>query len=133
MADKRDLTGVWYGRYRSHSDNQNNSFIANLAEAGGLVDGAISEPNDSRRGPGDVRHAAVEGRRGGAKLRFIKRYDGSGGFTHTVYYSGTIDPEGTTIIGVWQVDWVRGSFTMQRERFDAADLEADEEAELTLR
>jgi hypothetical protein len=130
MADKRDVTGVWYGRYRSDSDRQNNGFIANLTETGGLVDGSISEPNDSRRRPGGVRHADVEGRRGGAKLRFVKQYNGSGGFTHAVYYSGTIDAEGTVIAGVWQVDSIRGTFTMQREKFDEAELEEEEEVAL---
>jgi hypothetical protein len=133
MADKRDVTGVWYGRYRSETDNQDNSFIANLAEAVGLVEGSISEPNDDRFGPGSVRRADVEGRRGGAKLRFIKQYDGSGGFTHAVMYSGKIDAEGTVITGVWQVDWTRGTFTMQREKFDEAELEDEEEVVLTVR
>lgn len=134
MSDKRDVSGVWYGRYRSASDAQNNSFIALLSEQGGAITGSISEPEDDRRGgSGGVRHAEVQGQRTGSRLSFTKQYDGSGGFTHAVFYSGQIDSEGTVIDGAWQVDWVHGSFAMQREKFDEAELEDEEEIELTVR
>jgi hypothetical protein len=127
MADPRDVTGVWYGRYRGDYCGQDNSFIAMFADAGGMFDGSISEPDEDN---GSVRRAHVQGRRGGATIRFVKQYDGSGGFAHAVYYSGKIDAEGTLINGIWAVDWLRGTFTMQRVKFDEAELEDEEEIEL---
>jgi hypothetical protein len=126
MADKSDMTGVWYGRYRSQTDLQDNSFIAVLEDQGGAFDGSISEPDD--RGGSGIRQAVVEGERTGATLHFVKQYTGR--WTHAVHYSGRIDAEGTVITGTWVVDWVRGTFTMQREKFDAEELEDEEEIEL---
>jgi hypothetical protein len=131
MTDKRDMTGVWYGRYLGDYCGQDNSFIALLAESGGMFDGNITEPDDG--GVDGIRRASVQGRRGGTKLRFVKQYDGSGGFTHAVYYSGWIDEAGTTVDGVWAVDWLRGTFTMQREKFEEVELEEEREVELTVR
>ena len=129
MTDPRDITGVWYGRYRSNSGDQDNSFIALLEEGGGVFDGTISEPDDTR-GTGGIRQASVAGRRDGASLDFIKQYHGSAGMTHSVHYSGGIDDQGTVISGVWVVSWLRGTFTMQREKFDEDELEDAESISL---
>jgi hypothetical protein len=63
---------------------------------------------------------------------FVKQYDGSGGWTHAVRYAGSIDGEGLEISGNWKVDWVFGSFVMQREKFSGAELEEQEEAKTEL-
>lgn len=55
MSDPRDLSGVWYGRYVSSVDAQDNGFIALLEETAGVVPGSISE----RDGQGGVRGAAA--------------------------------------------------------------------------
>lgn len=90
-----------------------------------MFDGSISEPNE-RSGAG-IRHASVEGRRGGSAVQFVKQYDGSGGLTHAVFYSGEVDAEGTVINGEWRIDRMHGTFTMQREKFDEEELEDEEE------
>lgn len=126
MADPSDVTGVWYGRYRSNVDPQENSFIALMEEIGATISGSITEPD----GAAGIRRAIVQGTRDGTTIRFVKRYDGSGGWTHSVRYTGTVDAEGTAIDGIWQVDWLHGSFVMEREKFDADELEDVEELEL---
>lgn len=123
MSDPRDLSGVWYGRYAADDGQEDNAFIAHLAERGGRFDGTISEPDPMG---GGVRRAQVSGRRRGASLDFVKQYDGSGGLTHAVHYWGTIDGEGTAVAGRWIVQGFTGGFDMHREKFDAA-LEAEEQ------
>lgn len=133
MSDPRDLTGVWYGRYVSRSDAQDNSFIAVLEEEGGGFTGTITEPDQGGAGAGGIRRASVSGRRDGTSVQFLKQYQGSGGWFHAVRYAGRVDDEGTEVTGSWKVDWISGSFTMQREKFAIEVFEAEREEELTLR
>lgn len=129
MSDPADLSGVWYGRYLSTSGRQDNRFIARLDDLGGGLEGSISEPD----GRGGIRRARVDGARTGNEVHFVKQYDGSGGWDHSVLYAGTVDDGATVVDGIWQVEHVSGSFVMRRERFDAEELEDDEEIELTVR
>ena len=39
MADKQDVTGVWYGRYEADEWDETNGFIAVLEETGGAITG----------------------------------------------------------------------------------------------
>ncbi|HVJ01952.1 MAG TPA: hypothetical protein VM662_07200 [Sphingomonas sp.] len=125
MSDPRDLSGVWYGSYDADRHDQANSFIAVLEETYGAVTGTITEPDDSGRS--DVRRATVAGRREGGTLVFVKHYDGNGGWSHSVDYSGHVDGEGVLVAGRWVILGLTGSFTMQREKFSAEELEAEEE------
>lgn len=129
MDDPRDLTGVWYGRYVGDLGEQENSFIAVLEDAGGALSGSITEPAPEISA--GIRRAIVSGSRGGSALRFTKQYI-SGRWNHAVAYHGQVDDQGTTVTGRWQVDWLRGSFVMEREKFSAEELEEEEEIEVEL-
>lgn len=129
MSDKRDVTGVWYGRYDAEHWDEKNGFIAVLEELGGAISGVITE-RDTRGRPGN-RRALVAGQRDGTSVRFIKQYDGTNGHVHSVNYSGRIDAEGLEIGGAWTLSGGWGRFVMEREKFDIAELEAEEEVELT--
>jgi hypothetical protein len=128
MPDKRDVTGVWYGRYDAQHWDEENGFIAVLEETGGAFSGVITERDTT--GSVDLRRALVTGHREGTAVRWIKQYDGTGGHVHAINYAGRIDAEGTEIIGTWAQKWARGRFVMEREKFSEAELEAEEEAEL---
>ena len=127
MSDPRDVSGVWYGRYVSSVDGQDNGFIALLEEAGGVFSGSISE----RDGQGGLRSATVAGRRSGARIQFVKQYRGD--WNHAVCYEGSVDDRGTEASGNWKVDWVHGGFSMQREKFSADVLEEEREDSLPVR
>jgi hypothetical protein len=125
MGDPRDLTGVWYGRWTAERPVYPNSFIAHLVETGGSFSGSTTE-RDLYRRPAILR-AFVEGGRAGPEIRFVKRYDGSGGASHAVLYTGQINAAGTEITGIWHFSAHSGSFTMQRESFTAEELAELEE------
>ena len=131
MVDKCDTTGVWYGRYDADHWDETNGFIGVLEEAGGAIGGTITERDPS--GMAELRRALVSGFRDGRSVRFVKQYDGTGGHDHAIDYAGHIDEEGTLIAGTWSQSWGSGRFVMEREKFDAEALEAEEEEELTLR
>jgi hypothetical protein len=122
MSDPRDLSGVWYGSYAADQYDEASGFIALFEEISGSFTGTITEPD-----AGGVRRASVDGVREGATLSFVKRYDGSGGWTHAVRYAGHVDGEGTQVAGSWTLQGWTGSFTMEREKFDAVELEREEE------
>ncbi|MDP5278168.1 hypothetical protein Q9Q95_04470 [Sphingomonas sp. DG1-23] len=129
MSDPQDLTGVWYGHYSAYAGHEDNGFIALLEERHGAVTGTITEPDEAS---GSIRKARVMGQRDGASLRFTKQYDGSGGWTHAVRYAGTVDADGTLVMGSWVVEGLTGAFDMTREKFDAEALEDEEEVEIVL-
>lgn len=127
MSDPRELSGVWYGRYVSNVDAQDNGFIAMLEEAGEVFSGIISEPD----GRGGVRRATVAGRRSGARIQFVKQYHGR--WNHAVFYEGNIDDRGTAVHGNWKVESLHGGFDMQREKFSAEELAEEIEEGLEVR
>ena len=45
MTDKRDVSGVWYGRFAGTFGVYPNRFIAHLEEVGGSISGTTSEPD----------------------------------------------------------------------------------------
>ena len=128
MADKQDVTGVWYGRYEADQWDEHNDFIAVLEEHGGMVSGVITERDTS--GLAEIRRALVTGHRDSATLIFVKQYDGTGGHDHAIDYAGRIDAEGLEVTGKWAQPFSSGGFVMEREKFSAEALEAEEEAAL---
>ena len=65
----------------------------------------------------------MDGRREGTQVSFLKTYDGTEGWKHTVGYDGTLNGDATEIAGHWYVDGSSGPFVMTRAG-------AAEEAEL---
>jgi hypothetical protein len=128
MSDRRNVTGVWYGRWTSPTPRvRPNSFIATLVEAHARISGSISERDLA--GPGII-GADVGGARAGGRLEFIKQYNG-GRLSHAVHYAGTINAAGTEVSGSWRLGTYSGGFAMTREIFD--DLDVDEEEEVRKR
>lgn len=117
---------MWYGSWSAeHPDVAPNRFLALLEEQAWAVTGTIIEPDDE--GSDDVHRALVGGERSGSSIAWVKQYDGSGRLAHSVRYSGSVNAEATEIRGHWQLESFAGSFTMQREKFDASELEEREE------
>lgn len=114
------LTGTWVGDYAYDGKHQitHVSFQATLTRVGNHLDGMISEPNtfDDKGETKQLTATIFEGVVEGTQVRFRKQYNGAGGYSHSVMYSGTLDPERATITGQWSIKELVGAFTMKLQR-----------------
>jgi len=109
------LAGEWVGGYISSDGLDVNTFNVKLAQAGGAISGTIYEVNAF----GDVTRAlfltsTFNGSVSGRQVRFTKTYDGSGGASHSVTYSGVLEPNNRRIVGTYDASGARGAFEMVR-------------------
>lgn len=112
------LTGAWTGVYRypaTHAGVDAVPFNARLDEKGDAFTGEIDEPNTYAHPAAPRLYALVTGSRTGLDLSFIKKMDGTGGVTHSIYYEGKADAELTRIDGIWRLsEGFSGTFFMER-------------------
>jgi hypothetical protein len=111
-----DLAGPWRGGYISSNGADVNEFAVKLAQAGTTLSGTVTETNAF----GDVRSAlfltsTVSGSLNGRTVNLVKTYDGSGGVSHSVRYTGQISPNGRRIAGTYDAGaGATGVFEMVR-------------------
>ena len=118
-----DLSGAWNGSY-SYSDwPEPVTFVTLLIDVGSRLSGSIHEYEGVISEKRILLHADLDGHREGGSVYFLKTYDGTGGWAHTVAYDGTLNGDATEITGHWCVAGGRGPFVMIRAG-------ATEEAEL---
>jgi hypothetical protein len=108
------LTGLWKGLFSYPHLFEPTSFVAILIEKGAGFSGTTHEP--CTRGPslGALLYATIEGHREGSAVSFIKTYDGTGGWSHSVAYEGFLNGDGTEIGGRWKTSGWSGKFLMLR-------------------
>jgi hypothetical protein len=97
------LTGVWHGLYTYASQPEPIYFVATLIESGSSLTGSTHESAIGEHGAPLTLIAALSGSRHGQAILFTKTYDGSGGWTHTVAYDGTLNADRTEIEGRWTI------------------------------
>lgn len=99
-------------------------FEAELRDLGGSISGTVSEPDDDPFGTGATLRAIVEGSRQGSAVTFIKIYEDAEQRPEPVFYSGTIQPDGNEISGLWEIagHW-SGTFLMVRNSGSAEAVE----------
>jgi hypothetical protein len=104
MSTKRqNLTGVWHGLYSYDLAMAPVYFVATLMSGGSWISGTSHEAANEIVGQALTLFAALDGSFDGAKVSFIKTYDGSGGWSHSVPYVGKLSPDGTEIEGRWEI------------------------------
>jgi hypothetical protein len=107
-----DLSGQWQGAF--FASGAVTPFNATIVDENGRIIGSISEFN----GFGDPGVAFllsdIAGNVRGNRVTFEKTYNGVGGQTHTVVYSGTISRDGRRITGTWNLDGASDRFEMVR-------------------
>lgn len=117
------LSGLWAGIYRYSSGYPAGApvpFNARLQESGETLTGEIDEPNTYAHPAAKRLYATLTGARTGLDLSFVKKMDGTGGVTHSIFYEGKADEGLTRIDGVWRVsEGCSGTFTMQRSGVEA--------------
>ena len=114
-TNAQSLTGVWNGLYTYPRHLEPVSFVAVLVDSGMSFSGTTHEPHVSNDVPGGMLYGMIDGRREGAAVTFTKTYDGTGGWTHSVWYEGSVNGEATEIEGRWTVPGIwSGKFLMIR-------------------
>lgn len=112
--DRVDVTGVWQGAFWGAATVPV-SFQVTLddGQPGGDFTGSMVEPNTFS--DADVRflQATLVGEARNGRVSMLKTYDGTGGVSHSVTYTGTMVSE-RRITGVWVVDGARGQFELAR-------------------
>jgi hypothetical protein len=112
-----NLTGVWHGLYTYPGQQQPVYFVATLIDSGGHISGMTHESEIGEFGAPLTLYAAISGARQGNSVSFIKAYDGSGGWDHSVAYEGVLNGECTEIDGRWSIgSKATGKFLMIRSR-----------------
>jgi len=130
-GDPLDMTGLWHGTYSYVGYSQGTMpFAANIFDGGGHLSGSIIEPASGEESLYvEEIEAMVAGARGGRSVDFTKTYAGQV-WTHSVDYVGQLSPDGQTVIGMWSVDSLDGTFEMHRD-LKLEEL-TDQEAEVEL-
>lgn len=123
MSEDVDLSGAWNGQYFYPGEPEGVTFVALLIDVGGRFSGSIHEYEGIVSERRILLYATVDGRHEGSRVSFLKTYDGTGGWKHTVGYDGSLNADATEIAGQWYIDGIRGRFVMTRA-------DAKEEAEL---
>jgi hypothetical protein len=114
------LTGDWHGRYYYNNNRDSVEFTLKLDADGGRCIGRTQEPNTF--GDKSATHlfgnvsCVSAGVQPGRIFRFHKQYDGTGGVSHAVEYSGVVAEDGNTITGQWQIGSGTGQFSMTRDQ-----------------
>lgn len=98
-----NLTGVWHGLYNYDLAPAPVYFVATLMSGKGWISGTSHEAVNEIVGQALTLFATLEGSLDGAKVTFVKTYDGSGGWDHSVPYTGTLSPDATEIEGTWEI------------------------------
>ena len=126
-----NATGAWKGLYhypplRKDGTPYNKApvpFSAKLTQVGERLEGNISEPQTFGPIPAAVlKSYLVNGLvdRAG-NVRFIKKYDGSGGVEHAVTYKGTLARDGKRMEGTWLLlNGSEGKFELEKSSEPAA-------------
>jgi hypothetical protein len=109
-----DLSGSWSGTYYYNDNRSHVNFAMEIQDFGGTLIGAIVEPNTFGDQTSQNLFANCFGQVDGAKVTFIKTYDGTGGESHSALYIGVFDNVNGAISGNWQIDRAFGRFSLRR-------------------
>ncbi|MGH8232346.1 MAG: caspase family protein [Steroidobacteraceae bacterium] len=96
--------GQWAGSYNYGTGGNNRvvQFAMVLKADGARVFGRILEPN-TFGGNAKQLNANLQGSLQGGNVMFTKTYDGSGGYSQSVQYSGVLSRDGGSITGTWEL------------------------------
>lgn len=111
-----DLAGRWTGGYISADGADVNTFDVTIAPSqGDRLTGTVIETNALSSGRGVLfLTSRVSGSVVNGVVSFVKTYDGSGGVSHSVSYSGRMDATGRRIAGSYDAGGATGRFEMVR-------------------
>jgi hypothetical protein len=93
------------------------AFVATVMDIAGTLTGSVHETSRGDDLTLRALNASLSGFREGRTVSFVKRYDGSGGWSHAVNYHGALSTDRSEIEGLWDIPGVwSGRFLMIRSR-----------------
>jgi hypothetical protein len=120
-------TGIWSGTFHYPRGDGRDAVNFNmiLVHEGKGFTGFMKEPNTFGNGDEPWLQAGFKGRidEETGRLMITKTYDGTGGVSHAVEYSGMPARDGSKIEGSWTIGDFGGPFVLQRLRLDARTVE----------
>jgi hypothetical protein len=114
---KLRLAGRWTGEYSYPDDAQEPvKFHLKLTQKGDEISGSTKEKNTFGEMSEPFLYANCKGKFDPetGKVTWTKTYDGTGGVSHAVEYSGTLSADGTKIEGEWTLQGSSGRFTLRK-------------------
>ena len=122
-ADSQDVTGHlsgrWSGRYFYRAPVKGVTdvpFEMNLTVSQSRISGFIVEPNTFGDTSSKNLYAHFDGRIIGNRVNWRKRYDGTGGVSHDVIYTGVMNRSTNRISGEWTIGDHVGDFYIALDR-----------------
>ncbi|MBU6373483.1 MAG: hypothetical protein KJS97_12220 [Alphaproteobacteria bacterium] len=115
LAVDTNLTGSWTGGYVSADKGDVNTFDMKLTSTNRTFSGTATEVNIF--GADDVLFltSEISGMvKQDGSVSFVKTYDGAGGVSHSVTYTGQLDDSGRRIRGTYRAETITGKFEMVR-------------------
>ncbi len=110
------ISGAWSGTYYYPNGTQSVAFTFSFGSAG--CSGRGEEPNTfgNKSAPKLFANLSCSAATlaPGQVVTIKKTYDGTGGVSHSVIYTGTVSADMRTIAGQWAINATRGNFTMSR-------------------
>lgn len=113
------MAGEWEGTYQYDAPEAGpavNFTLMAKQDKGARWTGRTSEPNTFGDPSAAMLFANIEGTVDGTRVRFTKRYDGTGGQSHAVQYEGVLDRSQGTVQGRWRTRGITGSFRLHLTR-----------------
>jgi len=111
-----ELTGTWSGRYEYPDRRPGVNFDMNLIFSQGKISGSIIEPNTFGKPTAKNLYANFSGSVTGDQIQWVKKYDGTGGVSHSVSYSGKLDRVNHRVVGTWTIKNFSGTFQLALSR-----------------
>jgi hypothetical protein len=109
-AAEADISHRWQGAYHYSDKRSSVPFELEINVTGNTLTGRTSEPATFGKGASYL-YATIYGSTDGSNIRFTKTYDGTGGVSHSVEYSGNISADGSNMSGRWSLGNASGSFS----------------------
>ena len=113
-GNRQNLSGIWQGLYSYPDGHEPTSFVAVVIDSDAGFSGTTHEQCSFQEIPGGYLYATLRGQRAGSTVTFVKTYDGTGGWEHSVDYEGALNEDGTEIDGQWHLGVWSGPFLMMR-------------------
>jgi hypothetical protein len=122
-----NVSGTWVGSYEYPAGDYRGpvEFSVTLVQAGNKLFGLSREPNtfgtsslssSSTESTAPWLHAYLSGTidRDAGTVTLAKTYDGTGGYAHSVEYSGSVGGSGKSMTGTWDISGFSGGFSLSR-------------------